>query len=267
MKIAPIPSLVCISLFALIFQMPASAALEANIETGISGKTVATFYIKERITAADAKEISVTVKQFDAKFQNNWAIHVQLDSVGGDMYAAMDIGRILRAKEATAIIERGAKCLSACVYVLAGAPYRIVYQNSSVGIHRPYDPSDKADTPAQQKEKQARLANDLLAYLQQMNIPTRLYEDAQYISPDRMKILSTEQLQIYGLNANDPASDEASEVAFAKKLGISRLELGTRRSAARSLCGLDRLSASSTAEQVRAAVRCESDYVKAGPKQ
>jgi hypothetical protein len=97
-----------------------------------------------------------------------------------------------------------------------------------------------------------------MAYLQEMNIPIRLYEDSLFISPDRIKILTAEELQGYGLNENDPYADEASAVNQAKKLGISRKEYAAREARSRNECGLGLVSNETPADEVISRMNCRT---------
>jgi hypothetical protein len=60
----------------------------------------------------------------------------RINSRGGDVSAAMTIGRIFRQE--TSFLQVDGVCISACVLVLAGAVERFVKTSFMVGIHRPY---------------------------------------------------------------------------------------------------------------------------------
>jgi len=218
--------------------------------------------LKGSISRKDFDDINDLVRGFDEKLKGKWFAILELDSTGGNIEAAIDIGRLLRQRELAASVDRDARCLSACVYVLAGASRRIVNQYATVGIHRPYDPDDRADSPEQQKAKQARWGTLITKFLGSVNVPSRLYEDSLFIPPDRMKILSAGELQQYGLNANDPYVDEADEIREAKRLGLSRQELGKRKAAARVRCGLDRMNDDTPTAQLSIAVKCMDEYIR-----
>ena len=66
-----------------------------------------------------------------------------LDSEGGDVYAALRIGRMLRKARAWTHVLKGSKCISACVFLLAGSVRRDV-DGGVVGIHRPYSSDTEA---------------------------------------------------------------------------------------------------------------------------
>ena len=63
---------------------------------------------------------------------------VRLDSLGGDVDTALSIGRIVRADKAAVAVLGDGRCLSSCVFVLAGGAIR--YVAGPVGIHRPFAP-------------------------------------------------------------------------------------------------------------------------------
>ena len=61
---------------------------------------------------------------------------VRLDSIGGDVEESLTMGRILRQHMLSASVPKGARCHSACVFILAGGYSRTIF--GEVGIHRPY---------------------------------------------------------------------------------------------------------------------------------
>src|SRR4029453_9239784 len=63
--------------------------------------------------------------------------HVDVDSQGGEIFATLEIGRIMRAEGASISVGKGASCISACVFLLMGAIERHISDDARVGIHRP----------------------------------------------------------------------------------------------------------------------------------
>jgi hypothetical protein len=126
---------------------------------------------------------------------------VHLNTGGGFVTSAIAIGRLLREMKGVARVDAGSSCLSACVFVLAGAPYRVVQTGASIGIHRPYDP-DAADTsPEHQKLKYEKLDAFVKAYLKEVNVPPALY--AAMMKAPEVRMLPPSELSWYGLDAND----------------------------------------------------------------
>lgn len=136
---------------------------------------------------------------------------VHLDSGGGQLVSAIAIGRLLRQMKGVAVVEAGSTCFSACVYVLAGAPYRVVRPGAVVGVHKPYDPDDDHLPPEQRESKQARLDAFVRSYLKEVNVPPALY-DAMLQAPQG-RALPPSELSWYGLAGNDRKQQAADGAA------------------------------------------------------
>ncbi|SEP00655.1 hypothetical protein [Nitrosovibrio sp. Nv6] len=220
------------------------------------GNAVLAVFVKNTVTTDDYAQVAKWASYMQPSFGDQWAVIAKLDSRGGNVTAALKIGRFLRNKGAMAVVEKDAVCLSACVYILAGATNRAV--DGRVGIHRPYEPNDQEISEIGQKAKYKALEKDILAFLHEMNIPTRLYEDSLFISPDRVKILTFKELQGYGLNENDPYADEASTVKRAKQLGITRAEYAAREVRSRRQCGLNAMTIETSENELVLGMECRA---------
>jgi len=161
---------------------------------------------------------------------------VELNSLGGDVETALSMGRILRLDKgkASVAVQREGMCFSSCVLVLAGSASRFVV--GSVGIHRPYAPIDNSMTADLQKQYYERIEKEVKAYLQEMNIPTELYDHMFRIPPEKIKFLTDDELQKYGLSEDDPYEDAAKNARFAKDIGITAQELLQRKANYKSEC-------------------------------
>src|ERR1700690_3126536 len=118
----------------LLFVTSAAFNLDAAEITTAAGCTgVKCFRISGEITRSDV----VTVRRIldGLGSQNSQILIFSIDSPGGDVLAAIDIGRLMRKSHATVAINNNDKCYSACVFVLAVAVDRVV--GGAVGIHRP----------------------------------------------------------------------------------------------------------------------------------
>ncbi|MDZ7907387.1 MAG: hypothetical protein U5N10_03570 [Gemmobacter sp.] len=91
-----------------------------------------------------------------------------------------------------------------------------------VGMHRPYFPQLAAAEvgPALQAVKAVKAASE--AYLDEMNIPTRLVEDMFSIDPAAMYILNSAELTTYRLNSEDHVLREQRAQSSAARYGMSR---------------------------------------------
>ena len=145
-------------------------------------------------------------------------LHVlYLNNIGGGVYDAMEIGRHISETDTTAIV-RG-DCLSACVFVLAGATNRYVY--GRVGIHRPYNTFTGNIDRKEAQQRYTKLQNDAQNYFREMNIPDTLYDAMVVVLPQDMKILTENELWYFLLNRTDPVASEIYSAKQAAKYGIT----------------------------------------------
>ena len=137
--------------------------------------------------------------------------HVDVDSQGGEIFATLEIGRIMRAEGASIAVGKGASCLSACVFLLMGAIERHLSGDARVGIHRPSLRALQAGEPRHGSEDEivAALAEQLVLYAQQMNVPRTIIDALMGIPPDRVKLLSASELATYGITRVDAVALEA----------------------------------------------------------
>ena len=136
--------------------------------------------------------------------------HVDVDSQGGEIFATLEIGRIMRAQGASIAVGPGAACISACVFLLMGAIERTISSDARVGIHRPSLRTPQEGGPRQASEDAivAAMSEQLVLYAQQMNVPRTLIDALMVVPPDRVKLLSASELATYGINAPDTVALE-----------------------------------------------------------
>lgn len=197
-------------------------------------------YLTETITEADANRFEAlekNVKTLTGMTGKSLAMIVDVNSAGGDVTAAMRIGRVLRRMKSMVAVRGGAVCASSCVLVIAGAGYRSIEENTKIGIHRPYQVKAEESTPEKEKQKFAVLQRKIEEYLDEMNIARSLYHDMLRISPQDVRFLTRREIESYGLGQDDPYIEEANELRMAKELGISRKELANRRARVFKVCG------------------------------
>jgi hypothetical protein len=63
---------------------------------------------------------------------------VLLNSEGGDVAAAMSIGRMVREAQIVTAIHERSVCASACILILSGGVWRYARDDTRLGLHRPY---------------------------------------------------------------------------------------------------------------------------------
>ena len=141
--------------------------------------------ITKTISKTDANLIAQHAKDFEYG-----DVHVWLDSLGGDVDAAMQTGRLIRANDVKVSVARYSKCYSACALVyIAGVSRESL---GAVGLHRPYF----ASTPQSRQtiERQAPLMlQQLKSYVQEMGITDSFYQEMVNAEPIEHQIISRRQ--------------------------------------------------------------------------
>lgn len=127
-----------------------------------------------------------------------------LQSPGGSVRDALDLGRYLRASGIATEMLAGEFCYSACPYLLAGGASRDIDPAASVGVHQHYF-GENALLPAfVAVEDIQRGQGEVMTYLDAMGIDPLVMQHALATPPDEIYLLLPEELQRYGfLDAED----------------------------------------------------------------
>jgi len=208
------------------------------------GSLMKLYKISGEITSMDVNQVKSVVQSIGP-----WTIlSFDLDSSGGDIYAAMEIGKLIRKARATCVIRPGAKCYSACVFVLSGAVKRDVY--GEVGIHRPFSTYvGKRDYESTQNEYR-RTETAVRTYLREMNLPGQLFEAMVVVPPEKIRILSDKELEAFGLSGTDPVEQDTEDATDASRYGISKTECIRRKASLDRVCPSPDLYSASPAQWV-----------------
>lgn len=168
-------------------------------------------------------------------------VNVELDTPGGDVDASLAIGKFLLSLGhlGKAVVNTNSKCLSSCVFILAGAQDRYVNKAAKVGIHRPYLRNAIQTDPAQMKVMYDKLTEQLRDFFEKAGIDTKLADQMMRIPPEKVLILSRDQLNSYGLAESNVAIQETMAMREALDLKISREELAKRKAYADRICRYD----------------------------
>ncbi|MGH6622775.1 MAG: ATP-dependent Clp protease proteolytic subunit, partial [Burkholderiaceae bacterium] len=139
------------------------------------------------------------------------ALPVYLRSPGGNVLAALEMGKMIRERSAEATVPYGAKCSSACTLVLAGGVRRSVYaEGAAIGIHRPFFPSEMfaALDRAEARAHYEALTKHVKQYLRDMGMSERLFERMLRTPSNKMDWLNADDARDLGLIGEDPAFAE-----------------------------------------------------------
>jgi hypothetical protein len=177
-------------------------------------------FLSGEITRADVDSAEVMVRLLKSGKQKLAGNTVWLASNGGDIDAAMDLGRLLRDSGIFTLVGKTDQCLSACVFAFMGGERRSVA--GRLGIHRPYFPYTQ-DSPDRQSRFR-HLQRTLKAYVEEMDFPSSLYEAVMLVPPETMKFLAPAELKSFYLEGISPSSEDRADAAAARRLDLTMFE-------------------------------------------
>lgn len=130
-----------------------------------------------------------------------YADTVDLDSPGGSVMDALQIGALIHAKGLATTVSTGALCASSCPLVLAGGKTRMVAEKASVGVHQIYaaaiaaDPTSLAQAAGVAMSEAQRKTGDILTYLASTGVDPALWTHALATPPDQLYYLSPKEMK------------------------------------------------------------------------
>lgn len=181
---------------------------------------------------------------FAAAPENSVIDQVFLDSPGGNVIAAMEVGRILRQHEVETIVDRQAGCASACVLMHAagarrtlgevatlksmGAPYVRDYADhpTPLSIHRPRFPASMFAelNVADAQEAYRRLREEIARYLGEMHVSEDLLSMMEEVDVDDMRPLAIREALELGLDGWDPVYEDLVRARIIALVGKDSFE-------------------------------------------
>ena len=224
------------------------------------------------ITAKDFRShlmlsIRGTIKQGDdatvrghlARATSGAHVSLVIASDGGDVKAAMGIGQLLRSVNARVSADR---CYSACVLIFIGGVDRSISSRQDkgwgLGLHRLYFAALAPGLSTEEISSQRRaLSDEVRFYINSMNVSGQLFDLMEATPPEKMKLLSAEEVSALGLDQPDPVWDESVVAKEAHYYGINSLAYRQRRAALESLCPYSNPSRLRTVAQEQAHIDCE----------
>jgi len=149
-------------------------------------------------------------------------IAVWLNSPGGNLFAGMQLGRVIRKHGAsTHIIDsrtlRPGECYSACSLAFLGGVSRFNDNGARYGVHR----ASVAGTATGDRDLGQDLSAVIESYIREMGVDDRLFDLWVKAAPDQMYILSRREARELGV-VND--GRQPPEWSVAPVAGGSRLQ-------------------------------------------
>jgi hypothetical protein len=173
---------------------------------GKNGRLIATGMIAPGSAAAFASEVNA---------RGEYVKTVVLNSPGGSVGDALEMGRLIRARGFAAEVEKNGICVSSCPLVFVGGVKRAAGANAIIGVHQVFapDPAEAArhDTMSDAQRVSARCQR----YLAEMGVDLKTWVHAMETPKDRLFIFSANELR--ELNIVTPANVAASAETADKR--------------------------------------------------
>ena len=126
---------------------------------------------------------------------------VALDSPGGSVADALEMGRLIREKGFATSVAPGALCASSCPLVFAGGSERVATPTSAIAVHQIYAAAPADSTLASRLAAAGTAMSDaqtmtaeISRYLIEMGIDPEVWLVALETPPDRLSYFSPESL-------------------------------------------------------------------------
>ena len=208
-------NIVFVSLLAM------TLAAKADIQIKRDGDSAISVWFTGIITEQDAK----SVQDISGQLENPSVRDFWLDSKGGDVSAAIKIGRLIRKYDGQTLIAQNGKCYSSCALIFIAGVHRVNF--GELGLHRPYLAS--APQSRETVEKQVPLMLSMIkSYVAEMGVTDNFYQEMVNTDPSQMLIFYWSQDSKKLVPENDPVYAEIETARDARKYGITTSEMRQR---------------------------------------
>jgi len=161
--------------------------------------------------------------QHETDFETE-SMFLTLDSTGGHVDAALQIGRLIRKNEGVINVRENYKCYSSCALIYIAGVQRSNF--GMIGLHRPYLASNPQSRRSIERETLLMLQK-LKDYVQEMGVTDIFYQEIVNTEPSNMKLYVGRDIeQIVPLH--DPTYDEVTNSYLARRYGVDTAEMRAR---------------------------------------
>ncbi|GAB6195629.1 hypothetical protein [Lysobacter xanthus] len=163
---------------------------------------------------------------------------LDIDSAGGHVEQAIRAGDAMADARWTVRVGEGANCLSACVLVLAAADDRVVRGN--VGVHRLMRDQSNATSRAELNDELRNVNSMVRDYFERHGVALAVADLMMTVPNRRLRLLTTDELDEYGLVGRNAAQDDLERIVIRRKCGedfMRRRDAFQRQFESR--CGVD----------------------------
>ena len=200
---------ILLGIIATLGSLEASAsAAEIQLLKGNAGKTFIS--ISGKIEQQDPINFAkaVTASKVDT---------VILDSPGGSVNSALEIGRLIRARGMSTVITRNSYCVSACGLIWVAGARRILTPGARVGFHATYTTRDSM-------RMESGVGNALIGrYLTLLDLPERAVVFATTAGPEKLNWLDSDNKGSSGIDLETIEGGYPNQATVAASLKSSVL--------------------------------------------
>jgi hypothetical protein len=142
---------------------------------------------------------------------------LDIDSAGGMVEDAIRAGDFLAESRWTVWVREGSICHSVCVFILAAGDTRMIA--GQVGIHRIIRMSSTATTRAELNRELHVVYQRVREYLERNGAAVAVADLMMAVPNRSLRLLSTEELELYGLDGANAAQDDLERLRLMRKCG------------------------------------------------
>jgi hypothetical protein len=149
---------------------------------------------------------------------------VYLDSDGGDVAAAMEIGRVIRSLKWSTFVWTRKKCFSSCALIYIAGVQR--QNGGTIGLHRPYLATSLP--PDMIEKSYPAMLKAVRDYVGEMGVTDSFYESMVNTPPEQAKTYWGEAIDQL-VPQIDPTHDEINTAYEARKYGTDPATMRSRQ--------------------------------------
>lgn len=186
--------------------------------------------IEGEIQNGDSKKFKTLIEQMKTKHGKicgDGNKTVRINSIGGSVDEALLIGRDVKNNLFTVVVLENSVCYSSCVFILASGTEKAPI--GDVGIHRPYFSSvSQGKSLEELRNMREQLNTRIRSFLKFVDVPETLLDEMLAYPPEKMKILSAQDLIRFRLTGKDATQDELDVANAASYFNLSSSEYRKR---------------------------------------
>jgi len=169
------------------------------------------------IIASGEIEFTDDLSAFERIAQSSGAQVVTFDSIGGNPYKAMELGRLIRRHGLATIQLRAGECASACALAFLGGTWRAAMPGA-IGVHKSSFSNTSGITTNDAVSSIQALTADMMIYISEMGADPSLLKLALQYDSDDMRYLSRREMEEYRVTTLSADSSATAPRAAAAPL-------------------------------------------------